>query len=241
MSLLVLENVTKSALMGSREHMVLRNVALVLESGEYAVVWGRRGSGRSTLLRVAAGVQAPDRGRVCFEGRDLQRSGGSALGEGIGYCHVAPGGGEGRSVLEQVTIGLLARRVPSARARACAERALERCGVLDRAASAPSALEPAEAVRVAIARTLALEPRLVVIDDPTHGVELIERDGILLLLRSLANEGVAVLACTGEPTGLSGADRTLALSNGELRGSLTPPLATVVPLRPAAGGQRVAG
>jgi ABC-type sugar transport system ATPase subunit len=73
-------------------------------------------------------------------------------------------------------------------------------------------------------------PRLLVIDEPTSGVELIERDGILLLLRSLANDGIAVLASSMEATGLSGADRTLALSDGELRGTLKPQLGTVVPL-----------
>ena len=214
---------------------------LTLETGEYAVVWGLRGSGRSTLLRVAAGIEAPDRGTVSFEGEDLARAAGGALGEGIGYCHLRFGSGEGRSVREQVMMGLLARGVALGRARARADHALELCGALESSKSTLAALDRAEAVRVAIARTLALEPRLIVIDEPTHGVELRERDGVLSLLRDLANNGVAVLASTSEPTGLSGADRTLALSEGRLRGRLAPQLGTVVQLRPAATGQRAAG
>jgi ABC-type sugar transport system ATPase subunit len=74
-----------------------------------------------------------------------------------------------------------------------------------------------------------------VVDEPTKGVDLLERDEILLLLRSLANEGIAVLASTGESTGLSGTDRAFALGEGELRAAQTRELAPVLPLRrPAA-------
>jgi len=95
-------------------------------------------------------------------------------------------------------------------------------------------------VRVAIARTLALEPAILVIDEPTRGVDLLERDGILALLRSLADEGITVLASTRDSTGLAGADRALVISEGELRGAPPAELATVLPLRRPAG-RRAAG
>ena len=60
---------------------------------------------------------------------------------------------------------------------------------------------------MALARVLAHAPRLVVIDDPIQGVDLLERDGLLALLRSLADDGIAVLASTADATGLSGADQ----------------------------------
>jgi ribose transport system ATP-binding protein len=86
-------------------------------------------------------------------------------------------------------------------------------------------------MRVALARTLALRPRVLIVDEPTKGVDLLERDGILLLLRSLADEGIAVLASASESTALAGADRALALSDGRLRGTLSAELGTVLPLR----------
>jgi ABC-type sugar transport system ATPase subunit len=92
---------------------------------------------------------------------------------------------------------------------------------------------------VAIARALGPKPKLLVIDDPTIGVDLPERDAILLLLRSFADDGIAVLMSVSETTALSGADRALSLDNGALHGAVDPRLATVVPIRRVAGAQAI--
>jgi ABC-type protease/lipase transport system fused ATPase/permease subunit len=86
MTLLVLDRVSKCHRIGPREHVVLRDVSLELDTGELAVVWGLRRSGRSTLLRIAAGVEDTDAGSVRFEGRDLADRGRAVMGAGIGYC-----------------------------------------------------------------------------------------------------------------------------------------------------------
>jgi putative ABC transport system ATP-binding protein len=234
MTLLALENVGKRYRHGRHERLLLNDVSLELAPGELAAVWGLRRSGRSTLLRVAAGIERPDSGVVRFDGRDLVDHGEELLGEGIGYVQKTLRGAEAQSALEEVMACLLARGISWQTAHARAHTTLERTGSAQCAALAPRELDKAESVRVALARTLVLNPRLLIIDEPVNGVELLERDGILLLLRSLADEGVAVLASTGESTGLSGADRALALSNGELRGSPGPELAPVLQLRRSA-------
>jgi ABC-type cobalamin/Fe3+-siderophores transport system ATPase subunit len=231
MTLLALDAVGKHYNVGPRERVVLRDVSLELEAGEMAVVWGLRRSGRSTLLRVAAGIEAPDTGVVLFDGRDLAGSGDDVLGAGVGYCQTTFRSREGQSVLDEVVLGLLARGVAPPAARAHARAALGRTGAASSEGLRLAELDGAEAVRVALSRTLTLEPRLIVIDEPTKGVDLLERDEILLLLRSLADDGIAVLASAGESTGLSGADRALALGGGELRSSPAADLAPVLPLR----------
>jgi ABC-type cobalamin/Fe3+-siderophores transport system ATPase subunit len=230
MSLLALEGVGKHYRDGPRECVVLREISLQLEAGELVVVWGMRRSGRSTLLRVAAGIEPPDSGVVRFEGRDLAGNSVGVLGAGIGFCRKALHAGEGQGVLDQLLLGLLAGGLSSSHARTRALEALERTGAGRCAALRLRELDSAEAIRVALARAIAQQPRLLIVDEPTKGVDLLERDGILLLLRSLADEGIAVLASAGESTALAGADRALALSEGELRGSLSPELAPVVQL-----------
>jgi ABC-type sugar transport system ATPase subunit len=235
MSLLELRDVVKRYREGRSERVVLRGVSMMLDAGELGVVWGPRGAGRSTLLRVAAGLELPEQGVVLFAGVDLAASGEEVLGDGIGYCHKSLGSGGWQLVLDHVMISLLARGVDPDAARSRAHAALERTEAGECAALRLNALRAGEAMRVALARVLALAPRMLVVDEPTEGVETIERDGILSLLRSLADDGLAVLASTGEPAGLSGAERSWVLGEGELRGAPVSELAPVVPLRRAAG------
>jgi ABC-type sugar transport system ATPase subunit len=230
MSLLELRRVSKRYGRGARERTALKDVSLEINAGELVSVWGRRRSGRSTLLRVAAGVEPADAGSVRFDGRELSGRRGEMLGAGIGYCRTTFHASEGEVVLDHVLVGQYARSVSPPLACARARTALERTGVERCAAQRPGELDCEEAVRVAIARAIALQPRLLLIDEPTIGVDVLARDGILLLLQSLAGEGIAVLTTTGESTGLSGA-RALSLSDGELHGAPPRELATVVTLR----------
>ncbi len=235
-ALLCFERVCKRHGRGEREQAVLSEVSFELCAGELAAIWGRRGSGRSTLLRLAAGLESPSSGVVRFDGHDLAGRRGAALGEGIGFCRPAVRGDETGVVSEQLLIGQLARGIPAKTARARTFAALQRTGAQACAASRIADLDTGEAVRVAIARALTLQPRLLAIDEPTKGVDPIERDEILSLLRSLADDGLAILTCIGETTAFAGADRALSLSEGELRGRLVPELAPVIPLRARAGG-----
>jgi ABC-type multidrug transport system ATPase subunit len=234
-SLLEFQAVGKRLRDGELQRTVLRDVSFGLESGEVAVVWGPRRSGRSTLLRLAAGIESPDSGVVRFDGEDLSGRGEQTLGDGIGFCHTPVARGEWRSALDHVMVSLLARGVPSRAATVRAAEALERTGGAPAAGMRVSELDAAETVRVALARVLALQPRLLVIDEPTKGVDLLQRDGILVLLRTLATDGIAVLASTGDATALSGADRALSLSEGQLRGPPSRELAPVLALRRSAG------
>jgi putative ABC transport system ATP-binding protein len=236
MTVLALEEVGWRYRLRAHEHVVLRDVSLKLDGGELVAVWGMRRSGRSTLLRLAAGIEPPDTGVVRFAGRDLAGSGGGALGGGIGYCRRMLGDAGARGVLDELMVAQLARGIPQSPARSRAFAALERVGAEQCGAHLLRELDSAETVRVMVARALVLQPALLVLDEPTAGVDLLARDGILSLLRSLADEGIAVLISTGEATALSGADRALSLSEGELRGHFAPELAPVLPLRRRASG-----
>lgn len=190
----------------------LTGVSFTVQPGEMVVLWGPRRSGRSSLLRIAAGIETADRGSVRFDGHSLCDR------DPVAYCLLEFLAAGGPRVFDQMVSGQLARRVSQSVAQREARLALDRAGAGEYAMALIGELKPAEAVRVSIARALTARPRLLVIDEPALGVGMVERDAILGLLRSLADEGVAILASASEGTELSGADRVLRLSGGRLLG-----------------------
>lgn len=232
MSLLSLKDVTHRYRRGRVERVALRDVSLDLEAGELVGVRGVRRSGRTTLLRIAAGIELPEEGVVCFEGSDMATCRDRVLGRRIGFSHRSFSIVEAGLVVEHVASSLLAQRTAPRIARRRAEAMLERVGAADCAGREPYELDGAEIVRVAIARALITDPAMLVTDEPTSGIGLLQRDPILALLRSIANEGTAVLMCTGDASDLSGFDRAMSIDVGELKGVERLPDASVVPLRP---------
>ncbi len=231
MALLELERVSKRFGRGSRERIALHDVSFALDSGELVGVWGSRRSGRSTLLRVVAGIEHPDEGIVRMHGRGLTRARPDALRAEARFCRRTFRAAEGNTVLEQLMTGQLTRGASLEQARTDARRALARVGAEHSASMRPGDMDGAEATRVAIARAIVREPKLLVIDEPTLGLDLPVRDQILALLRGLSSEGIAVLYSATDTSGLTGADRALSLAKGSLNGELsTPELAPVVPL-----------
>ncbi len=227
MSLLELQGVGKRYGSGVQSTVALREVSFALDPGELVSVWGRRRSGKSSLLRVAAGIEPPDEGRVLLEGQDVRALPSRGL-DLTCWCRTSFRPAEGQLVLDQLVLGQLSRGTRPAVARERASDVLRRVGAVR-----CRDLDPAERTRVAIARALVRAPKLLVIDEPVLGVDLLAREGILALLRSIADEGVAVLTSTGDVAGLENVDRALTLSDGELNGSAVPDRATVIPLRRA--------
>ena len=230
MTLLALAHATKRFTSGQREKVALDDVSLELDAGECVAVYGLRRSGRTTLLRVAAGILPLDEGELRFGGRPLPERAAGVLGVEIGWCNPQFDAAHGGTVADHVAVGLLARGAGRSRARERAAAALERTGASACAGYDPRELHADELVRAGIARALVTRPRLLLLDEPTNGVDVLERDGILALLRSLADAGAGVLMTVGEP--VAGADRVLTLDGGRLRGHAVPEQAPVVPLRP---------
>jgi ABC-type lipoprotein export system ATPase subunit len=229
-SLLSVEGVSKRFRRGGREILALRDISISVNAGELAIVLGTRRSGRSTLLRIAAGLERPDNGRVLFEDADLTRDR-LALGRRVCFCHRSFSPMEGDCVLDHVAGPLLAQGMQRAVAREAAERALEIAGVAHCTSLPPEDLDGPERMRVAIARGLVPGPRLLVVDDPTAQAGPLQRDPILRLIRTLADgHDTAVLMSTDDAMCVSGADRVLLLDEGELRPEAENPPAEIVPL-----------
>jgi putative ABC transport system ATP-binding protein len=218
-TLLSLDAVSKSYWRGTSEVRVLCDAELEIERGDFIGVWGKRGSGKSTLLRIAAGLETPDRGSVRFEGEDL-----STLSEGaqarlrrdrIALVRRAGPRSELR-MLDYVALPLLVQR-GRREANRLADRALQRVGMGQLSGQRWESLSDGERAFVAIAHGIARAPRLLLVDDPTANLDVLEREEILQLLRSLVEEaGLAVLMTAPDMPAALGSDQLRALSGGRL-------------------------
>jgi ABC-type methionine transport system ATPase subunit len=231
-TLLALEHVSKCYRRGRRELPALRDVSLDMTAGEIVGVWGRRFSGRTTLLRIAAGLEAPDSGRVLLSGIDVAEHPEGALRRRVAYCHTSFAPAHAQLIVEHVAVPLLAVGTRIDRACTRAQAMLDRVGAGSCAEMCPHELTQGELVRVVLARALLQQPQLLLIDEPTSGVDLLERDDLLTTLRVIAkDEHVAVLLTAAEAPGLAGADRVLSLTDGALHGDAIPHAAEVVPFK----------
>jgi ABC-type lipoprotein export system ATPase subunit len=230
MSLFEMRNVCKRHTGGGRDVTVLRDGCLEIDPGELVGVYGLRASGRTTLLRLAAGIDAPDCGTVRFDGREVAEHGERILAREIGYCHKSFTSAPGSPAIDEVLLGLLVNGVRGKEARTRAREALERVGAERVAHRRIRELDSEERVRLALAHALALRPRLLLVDEPLAGVELDQRDEILLLARSLADEGIALLMTFGDLSEVRGADQSHTIGDGRLSGSPKRSLEPIVDL-----------
>jgi ABC-type lipoprotein export system ATPase subunit len=202
--LLSFQNVSKSYPDGEREILVLDRVSLDIDAGASVGVYGTRRSGKSTLLRLAAGIALPDAGSVCYEGQDIAgmsgRERGRLLRREIAFVSAADWrANPGESVGEHVATSLGSEGLTMREARRRALRALEQVGVGPASAEELTAsLSLTERARVMLARALAREPRLLVIDEPAQMPNLGDRDRFYALLRAEAHERKMTLLVASE-------------------------------------------
>jgi ABC-type multidrug transport system ATPase subunit len=207
---------------GRRPLQVLRDASMTLDAGELAGVWAKAGGGKTTLLEVAAGIRAPDDGRVLIDGRDLAELTPRQTSEMLHGC-VGLATRQGPAVPDLpvtawVELGLMShvgRRVARQRAR----QVLERVGVGAVADEPWRNLSDSERILVAIARAVVREPKLLLVDDPTAGLDMLERVTLLDLLRSIAaTTGVGVLISASDMADLQGVESVWSLADGYLLG-----------------------
>jgi predicted ABC-type transport system involved in lysophospholipase L1 biosynthesis ATPase subunit len=219
--LLALQGVSKSYRRGGRRLRVLADVSLELKLGEVGAVVGARAEGKTTLLKIAVGIEPPDTGEVRMGTRDLALLGreerARLLGGEIAWIH-REGPGVRLEVLDYLALPLAMGRGNGRReARDRVLRALERVGASRCARERWEELSDWERVLVGLARAIVCEPRLLVLDSVTDGLGMrrVREAGELLL--ALAGElGCGVLmSCTDLEAALI-ADRVWSLERGQL-------------------------
>ena len=244
-SLLSFANVSKRYDDGGREILVLDCVSLVIEEGVSVGVWGTRRSGKSTLLRLAAGITLADSGSVCFQGEDLKQMASSKRGRllrrEIAFMAASDWrANPGESVVDHVATSLGSEGLTMRDARRRAMQVLDRVEIGASGAAEPTAsLSPTERARVMLARALARSPRLLVFDEPALLPSLGDRDRFYTLLRSAAHEQeIALLIASEEMAALQGVGVMMSIADGEVVSTDRSGTVVRMPGRRRAGAER---
>ncbi len=176
---------------------IVEGVSVAVAAGQVVGVFGPNGAGKTTTLRMLAGVLPPDAGRVELAGTDVTRLPLSARARrGLAYLPQEPTVFRALSATDNVRAYLEAARSPRAARAERAAALLSRVGLSERAGSRADTLSGGERRRLELARALALDPRVLVCDEPFAGIDRPSAAELAGLLVSLARQhGVGVLLC----------------------------------------------
>jgi ABC-type methionine transport system ATPase subunit len=243
--LLCFEGVDKGYPNGRRRTVVLEGACFEVHRGDRVGVLGARRAGKSTLLRLAAGVEAPDAGRVVFDGADVAHMSsmrrGRLLRRRIGLLvsdHWWPAKGE--RVVDLVALPLVSDGATLHEAHRRARRALNRTGATEYADDLAASLAVGERMRAMLARALVREPDLLLVDEPAVVPSPRERSEFYELVRACAQEhGVTLVVASEDSEAVRETDLLMSIGGGELmRTGGEPGVVVPFPARQAGGRER---
>ncbi|MSP22437.1 MAG: ABC transporter ATP-binding protein [Dehalococcoidia bacterium] len=216
-----LENVVRHYYIGTELVRALDGVNLEIADGEFVAIMGQSGSGKSTLMNILGCLDRPTSGSYYFDDvevgalSDDQRA--SLRGRVFGFVFQSYNLIPRLSVIEQVELPLVYQGVsPSDRRRRAAE-ALLKVGLLDRANHQPTQLSGGQQQRVAIARSLVIEPRIVLADEPTGALDTQTGNEVMNILSGMVREhGITVIIVTHEIEVAEHAERVVRMRDGRI-------------------------
>ncbi|HYO25214.1 MAG TPA: energy-coupling factor transporter ATPase [Lacipirellulaceae bacterium] len=202
------------------ERRVLRNVSLTIWPGEFVALVGRNGSGKTTLVKHLVGLlkAAPGRGRVLVNGEDVGRKDVQEICLTVGYVPQNPNALLfAETVYEELLVTLRNHGLDEATAPLAPQELLRRFGLAERAGVYPRDLSAGERERVALAAVLVTRPPIIILDEPTRGLDANQKETLMRSLRRWQAEGATILVVTHDVELVAQhADRTVLLADGEI-------------------------
>lgn len=205
---------------------VLNDINTVINRGEVVVVIGPSGSGKSTLCRVINRLETIDTGSITIDGVLLPEEGAelARLRADVGMVFQSFNLFAHKTILENVTLApIRVRKLSKRDADARGMAMLDRVGIADQAAKMPAQLSGGQQQRAAIARSLAMQPKLILLDEPTSALDPEMINEVLEVIDGLAKDGMTMLVVTHE-MGFArrAAGRVLFMANGRIEEDAAP-------------------
>ncbi len=214
------EHLVKIYAEGSRELRILDSIDLAVGHGEFTAIMGPSGSGKSTLLHILGCMDRPNAGRYLFAGLDLTKARENHLARlrscRIGFVFQSFNLIHNLNVLENVELPFLYAPRGKRKSRRNAEMAIDLVGLSHRMLHRPAQLSGGELQRAAIARALAVDPELILADEPTGNLDAKTGRDILELLAGMQSAGKTIIMVTHDPKVAGYAKKVMTLENGRL-------------------------
>ncbi|HNT78528.1 MAG TPA: ABC transporter ATP-binding protein [Anaerolineae bacterium] len=219
--LITMRNVTKAYNGLAGAVVALKGIDLDVQRGEFLVITGKSGAGKTTLVNVLAGLDRATRGEIWVDGTPVHRFSpdqaaqwrGQTVGVVFQTFELLPT----LTVLQNVMLPMdFAHRLTPRRRRERAMRLLEQVGIAEHARKPPTAVSGGQQQRVAIARALANDPALIVADEPTGSLDSATTAAVLDVFAALAAAGKTVVLVTHDKDVARRATRVITLADGEI-------------------------
>ena len=215
MAFISLQDVTKTYKMGEMVIKAADGVSFEIEKGEFAVILGPSGAGKTTVLNILGGMDAATSGRVLVDGQDVAQFTPRQLTQyrrdDIGFVFQFYNLVQNLTALENVELALHISKDPLD-----AQEVLREVGLAERAGNFPARLSGGEQQRVSIARALAKNPKLMLCDEPTGALDYQTGKAILKLLQDTCRlKGMTVAVITHNSAIAPMADRVIEIKNGK--------------------------
>ena len=201
----------------------LRGVDLRIEAGDFVAITGSSGSGKTTLLQMLGGLDTPDSGEIRFRGQSLSEMGdlSSFRAQRVGSVFQSFHLLSTLSACENVQVPMVGSPLPEKGREQRAIQLLEQVGLAERIRHRPSELSGGERQRVAIARSLANEPDLLLADEPTGNLDRESTTMVMeLLSRIHRDNGTTLVVVTHDPSTAAYARRRITMSDGMVKSNV---------------------
>jgi putative ABC transport system ATP-binding protein len=221
MPIIQLKGVRKTYRMGTVEVNALAGVDLTIMPADFVAITGPSGSGKSTLMHIVGCLDVPTEGKLFLDGRDVSVLSESKLaqirGKRIGFVFQEFNLVPAMTAVENVALPLLFQGVPAAERRERASSLLQKMGLENRMNHHPNELSGGEQQRVAIARALAVDPEVILADEPTGNLDTKTGENIMEIISALHDEtNKTVIIVTHENVVAKFAERIIGVRDGTI-------------------------
>jgi energy-coupling factor transport system ATP-binding protein len=194
----------------------IHDVSFTINAGEFVSIVGRNGSGKTTLTRLIMTLKKPTSGELFLQGRSMKNATPAKMAQHIGYIFQNPDRQIFHdTVLEEVAYGPKQLGFPQDQISSLVSEALESTGLTHLSRAYPLSLSKGQKQRLSIAAALAMQPKMLILDEPTSGQDAREREQILELLLKLQQNGTTIVLITHDMELLvRSADRAIVMLHG---------------------------